>query len=185
MRPSLLEQNEKKQQKQKEKTTWRGFSRAKRSFCFFGASEGRGGTGEGEGVDARPSGSKAAGNLGEFANRLCALLAVAHTRAFWCFIGHSRVREKNRPPPTDHRPPTTATATDNACIPNSNEPSYYFKNNNFVFRAFCLTVVLSFPRRDYQVHTANQVARRHVRSWLCDSCHNASAKVRTLAFFPD
>ena len=29
-----------------------------------------------------------------------------------------------------------------------------------------------------QVHTANQVARRHVRSWLCDACQNGSAKVR-------
>ena len=29
-----------------------------------------------------------------------------------------------------------------------------------------------------QVHTANQVARRHVRSWLCDTCQNGSAKVR-------
>ena len=34
------------------------------------------------------------------------------------------------------------------------------------------------PTSRAQVHTANHVARRHARSWLCEHCHNGSGTVR-------
>jgi len=34
------------------------------------------------------------------------------------------------------------------------------------------------PTSRAQVHTANHVARRHARSWLCEHCHNGGGTVR-------